>query len=152
MKHGSGQYQAKKRVGIALRRFLQGDFPSWKYQHIFGCDRDFLRAFIEFQFRGGMRWSNFGDGWVMGHVISPADFDLEDETESAMCWNWINLKPMLDNPCAKTSASQALEILSERRKRFPKSVVISSLVKKAREMIKEEMLEPQWKAFKEESQ
>ena len=118
----------KKRLGLALRRFMLGTSPGWKYRQVFGCEPEFLRAFMEYQFRGGMSWDNFSDVWQIGHVLHLAAFDQTDDDEVKLAWNWINLRPEPVGNRIPNSYQSALTILEHRKQTFPTNPVIGKLI------------------------
>ena len=107
-------YRDKKRVGIALRRFITEDCPFRKYSKLFGCENGFLRRFIERQSRGEMTWVNFGKSWVIGHVVPPSEFQLCFNEEARCCWNWINLRPYFRKENSVLSGVEARRVLEGR--------------------------------------
>lgn len=52
---------------------------------------------IESQWTEGMNWENFGAGdgkWTMDHIKPCAAFNLADESQQLVCFNYLNLRPM----------------------------------------------------------
>ena len=141
------QNRAKKRIGIAMRRFLLGTFPAHKYEMTFGCDRDFLRAFLEFQFQEWMTWENFTERWQIGHVLPLAAFDQTDPKQIRLCWNWVNTRPVFLGNTA-ISSGHARDILDWRKTHFPNNPAVDLLLQRAVEISERE--EPDfrdWTAF-----
>lgn len=70
-----------------------------KTMELIGCDGPFLRSYLEFRFKEGMTWSNYGNEWVVDHRIPCASFDLRDVAQQKQCFHYSNLQPMwkLDN-------------------------------------------------------
>jgi len=60
-----------------------------------GCDCDFFRNWIEFNFTCDMHWENHGIVWHLDHVIPVSVFDLSDENSRKICFNWKNTRPLL---------------------------------------------------------
>lgn len=81
----------KKKLGIALRRYLFTDVPCKKSAKYFGCSREFLRAFLRAQFVGRMHWIDYGKTWCIGHVL-PVHLFGNTEAHLKQCWNWANLR------------------------------------------------------------
>ena len=65
---------------------------------LLGCSLDFLKQYLEFQFKKGMSWSNYGK-WHIDHIKPCASFDLSKPNEQHKCFNYINLQPLwaIDN-------------------------------------------------------
>ncbi len=59
-----------------------------------GCDIKFLRNWIEYQFTDVINWNTYGN-WHIDHVKPCASFDLTDEKQQLLCFNWSNLRPCL---------------------------------------------------------
>lgn len=53
-----------------------------------------LRTHIERQFKRGMSWKNYGAKWHIDHIIPCAAFDLSDSRQQAICFNYLNLRPL----------------------------------------------------------
>jgi hypothetical protein len=58
-----------------------------------GCDIGTVRIHLENQFTEGMTWNNQGD-WHIDHRRPCASFNLDNEEEKIMCFNYTNLQPM----------------------------------------------------------
>jgi len=59
-----------------------------------GCDIDFLRKWLEFRFDGNISWENYGSYWEIDHILPVSAFDLSDQTQIDICFNWTNLQPL----------------------------------------------------------
>ena len=110
-------YQHKKRMAMALRRYITNEAPCDKHRLDFGCSAGFLRAFLEFQFVDGMSWLTFGTSWHVGHVLALRYFDHEDRRERAMAWHFVNLRP-IEPRTPEYPAAWALRVLEWRAKYF----------------------------------
>lgn len=133
------QNRAKKRMGIALRRYMSGKYPCWKYTSMFGCEAEFLRKFVEHQMDAGMTWDNFGEVWQVDHVLPLCSFDQTLQAECQLCWNWINLRPLgLAENKARNAFVNALEILEHRQTYFTGNEVLDELIERARKLMDEE--------------
>ena len=58
-----------------------------------GCSIDQLKQHLEFQFKPGMTWNNYGK-WHVDHKKPCASFDLSKPSEQRKCFNWKNLQPL----------------------------------------------------------
>jgi hypothetical protein len=58
-----------------------------------GCTAQQLRNHLQSQFTKGMNWNNYGK-WHVDHILPCASFDLTDERQMKICWNWQNLRPL----------------------------------------------------------
>lgn len=59
-----------------------------------GCSRKDFIDFIESQFKVGMSWDNYGKIWHIDHIVPCSYFDLTDEEEQRVCFNWRNTQPL----------------------------------------------------------
>lgn len=76
---------------ILKNRF--GNPKSKKTLELLGCDFDFFKAFIERQFKRGMRWENHGRyGWHIDHKIPIAS--AKTDNELILLFHYTNLQPM----------------------------------------------------------
>ena len=60
-----------------------------------GCNIDYFKKWLEFQFSKNMSWDNYGSYWEIDHVIPCASFNLKNEDEQLKCFNWKNCQPMI---------------------------------------------------------
>jgi hypothetical protein len=69
-----------------------------KYKHTFeliGCSFDFLKEYLEKQFKPGMCWDNHGlHGWHIDHIIPCYEFDLTNPEEQRKCFHYSNMQPL----------------------------------------------------------
>jgi len=72
-------------------------YPS-KYFQIspyFGCSKKFLIEWLEGRFKDGMGWYNRSrQGWHVDHYVPISHFDLSQEEDRFICWNYQNLQPL----------------------------------------------------------
>jgi hypothetical protein len=60
-----------------------------------GCDAEFLRKYIQKQFRSGMTLENNSRyGWHLDHIIPCSYFDQSDPEQQKKCWHYTNLQPL----------------------------------------------------------
>jgi hypothetical protein len=67
---------------------------SDKTEEIIGCSADFMRQFIEHQFKPEMNWLNWGTYWELDHVIPISKFDVSDPVQLRRAFNYSNCKPI----------------------------------------------------------
>ena len=53
-----------------------------------------LRVHLERQFKRGMSWGNYGAKWHIDHIIPCSHFNLTDPRQQAICFNYLNLRPL----------------------------------------------------------
>lgn len=59
-----------------------------------GCSRKEFINFIESQFENDMSWDNYGSDWRIDHIVPCSYFDLTDDEEQRVCFNWRNTQPL----------------------------------------------------------
>lgn len=59
-----------------------------------GCTREYLKEYLEPQFKEGMTWENYGSVWHIDHIIPCCAYKLTDEKEQYKCFNYRNLQPL----------------------------------------------------------
>ncbi len=67
---------------------------------LLGCSVDELKAHLEKQFQPGMSWENHGRGeqcWHIDHIRPCASFDLSDQKQQQLCFNYTNLQPLWES-------------------------------------------------------
>lgn len=64
-----------------------------KTQDLLGCSTDFLKFWLELQFRPNMTWHNHGL-WHIDHKQPCASFDLTDIAQQKLCFHYSNLQPL----------------------------------------------------------
>jgi hypothetical protein len=103
----------KRKWQIALRRYVLEENSSSFYAPYFGLDSRLFREWIERQFDEGMSWDNFSVNWQLDHVVPVSYFDLDQEPERQLCWNFINIRA--EKPSFAKSRSGAVDILAAKR-------------------------------------
>jgi hypothetical protein len=86
----------KKRQHIAFRRFMTGKAPSLKMREYVGLNYLELKEWINSRMLPGMNWNNYGDYWVISHVVPLSLFDLSKEEDCKLAWSYFNLIPILE--------------------------------------------------------
>lgn len=85
----------RARTRLALR--AQSSQKQYTLNEFLGCTPEFLRHWIEQQFRDGMTWDNWGLGdgkWHIDHIRPCASFDLTDPEQQKQCFHYTNLRPL----------------------------------------------------------
>lgn len=85
-----------------LTQFKNKKQSSLQYLH---CSLSHLKDWLEFQFIEDMSWSNYGNLWTVDHVLPLSEFNLDDEKEQYIAFDWKNLQP------SKTNFSKSSKIL-----------------------------------------
>ncbi len=82
----------KKKWQIALRRYVLSQQANSGYAPYFGLDIKRLRTWFEVQFQEGQTWETFGETWQFDHLLPVSCFNLFDEDDKTLCWNFLNLR------------------------------------------------------------
>lgn len=93
----STNYKIAELIRNRIRSLLSGKMknPKRRTFELLGCNYTELKIHLESQFTNGMTWENRGkDGWHIEHIIPCASFDLTDETQQNICFNYKNLRPL----------------------------------------------------------
>lgn len=73
-------------------------------EELLGCTIEEAKAHIENQFTEEMSWNN-RMSFVIDHVIPVSAFDLRDQEEAMLAFNWKNLQPLTPHENATKQAS-----------------------------------------------
>ena len=86
-------YKFKKNIQANISRSIRsmGYRKNSRTQDILGCDYNFLRSYLEKQFKDGMTWDNYGE-WEIDHIkpISSA----KDFADVIKLNHYTNLQPL----------------------------------------------------------
>jgi hypothetical protein len=94
-------YRIKKSLAWRLRLVTEKTDTTMNY---IGCNIQYVREWIEYNFTEEMNWDNYETFWLIDHVIPICKFDLTVEDEKFKCWNWSNLMPV---PLLKNNQKQS---------------------------------------------
>lgn len=86
----------ERRLRTRLHHFVNGiGKQSYHTKEILGCSWEELKQHLENQFVEGMSWDNYGkDGWVIDHIVPCAYFDMKNDLQVRICFNFRNLQPL----------------------------------------------------------
>ncbi len=85
-------FKEKRKWQIALRRYILNRNKSSEYAPYFGIDSENFRKWIALQFTGAQNWDNFSDAWQFDHIVPIGCFDLKNDEDLKLCWNFINIR------------------------------------------------------------
>lgn len=60
----------------------------------FGSKIDFIKKWLEFNFEDDMSWDNYGKHWQIDHTIPIDLWNVQDDNDAKLCFNWKNLMPL----------------------------------------------------------
>ena len=89
------QFLLQQRLQTRLNRVLKrvGTKRAQVMDRYLGCTSEKLAAHIESQFGNTMSWQTKGE-WHVDHIRPCSSFDLTDDEQVHVCFNWRNLQPM----------------------------------------------------------
>ena len=80
-------------VASAIKRGLAK--KSKTTLNLLNCTTKELLTHLESNFQEGMTWDNYSQkGWHVDHVRPCESFNLQNEDEQMVCFNWRNLQPL----------------------------------------------------------
>jgi hypothetical protein len=91
------KYNEKKRLQIALRRLYATNSPSKEILTFIGIDKQGFINHVNKYLLEGMTKENFGKIWGLDHIVPVDLFDINDEAEKKLCYNYQNIIPMFNN-------------------------------------------------------
>lgn len=76
-----------------------GKTKKFRTTNLLGCDSEYLKKYIEYQFKNGMTWSNYVLVWSLDHIHPLSRVDWSCIYETAKYCHYSNLQPMfaIDN-------------------------------------------------------
>ncbi|HMC99826.1 MAG TPA: hypothetical protein VKH37_06730 [Ferruginibacter sp.] len=104
------QFREKRKWQLALRRYLFLDGYSAAYGYYFGTSPEIFQQWIENQFTSDLTWENFGTRWQFDHVVPVSYFDLANEDDLLLCWNFLNVRVEAIGP--NKGLSQRVDVLA----------------------------------------
>jgi hypothetical protein len=92
----NSQFRTYSIVRSRLRNFLKASkqIKNSKTTELIGCNKKYLKDWIEYQFDSKMNWQNQGSYWHLDHTIPCDSFDSSNENDLKKCFNWTNLRPL----------------------------------------------------------
>lgn len=79
---------------LLRRRLLQGIEKTDATSIYMGVEISFIKQWLEYCFDESMTWDNHGTHWEIDHVIPINQFNLLDDKQVLLCFNWKNLMPL----------------------------------------------------------
>jgi len=92
-KNNDIDFRLRCNLRIRMWKVLKGNPKKETTLKLVDCTIEFLKEYLEKQFKKGMNWNNYGK-WEIDHIIPCASFDLSKKSEQYKCFNYKNLQPM----------------------------------------------------------
>lgn len=87
-------YRIANNLRSRIYSALKGMCKSANTSKLLGCSIEFLKKYLEKQFKPGMSWKQRNLIHI-DHIKPCASFDLTDPKQQAICFHYTNLQPLL---------------------------------------------------------
>jgi len=78
----------RARLNEVLHKQKQNTYVTY-----LNCNREMFLNWIEFQSNSFYKWEDYGEKWVIDHVIPIDFFDFNIDEHVYKCFSWFNLRP-----------------------------------------------------------
>ncbi len=93
--YSNPRFKIAQNLRTRIRLALNGVCKSKSTRELLGADFDFVKSYLESQFKPGMSWENHRiDGWHIDHKKPCALFDLTNPEQQKECFHYSNLQPL----------------------------------------------------------
>jgi hypothetical protein len=125
--HKLTQYNLRKKYQIAFRRWLTEHAPGTTIAPYIGADLIFVRKWISDRMLAGMNWSNYGQLWVIDHIVPVRLFDFNKNEELELALHYKNLMPLFkeDNLYKEGAIDFSIQIMQK----LPHCEIVERLIK-----------------------
>ena len=89
------QSNVKKRYQISFRRWIKGQGGGGTIERFVGADNFTVRNHISSLFIDGMNWNNYGELWVIDHIVPLRLFDMTSNEDCKIGFHYKNTFPLL---------------------------------------------------------
>jgi hypothetical protein len=115
----------KKRFQISFRRWITTRGGGSTIGPYVGADVAFVRNWISERMIEGMNWNNYGDVWVIDHIVPVRLFDMTNDEDLKIVWHYKNVMPLLreDNLYKEGALDFSIKILD----RLPPCEIVEKL-------------------------
>lgn len=90
----------KYSIRKSLLTYINKENRTFEY---IGCDINFFKFWIGYNFDDNMNWDNHGEYWHFDHIKPCASFDLTNKEQIYKCYHWSNFQPLFKNENLKKS-------------------------------------------------
>ncbi len=92
--HTDFNFKMKKCLSSRLTNLFSNQKHSATLSNLLDCSDNFLKSWIIYQFNDKMSENNYGIYYHIDHVLPISRFNMNDEYDRKLIWNWKNLKPL----------------------------------------------------------
>ena len=96
-KFSTPQGRLNHNLSAFIWQSLKGNKRGRKWETLVGYTLEELKLHLEFQFKDGMSWENYGrNGWWIDYIIPRGVFNFEkpEDDDFKRCWSLGNLQPL----------------------------------------------------------
>ena len=97
-------FRLKNNLRANLSKAIQNNAQSGKAIDMIGCSILDFKRHLESNFEPGMSWDNYGNkpgSWHLCHIVTLDNFNLFDESELFVAYNYSNIRPKWAQPSHK---------------------------------------------------
>ena len=88
-------FKIRQTLSCRLNHALRGELKAANTMKLVGCSTEFLKQYLENQFKPGMNWKNHAiTGWHIDHIKPCTAFNLSDHKQQRECFHYTNLQPL----------------------------------------------------------
>jgi hypothetical protein len=88
-------FKLKRNLRGTFAKFVGGKCKTSRLARYLSIPYEEFRVFIENQFNGRWTWDDYGiEGFHIDHIVPFAIFDILNEEEMFLCWNYRNFQPL----------------------------------------------------------
>lgn len=116
-----------------MRRLYVSNTPSKEVASLLGIDSIGFKNHIDKYLLEGMTKENFGKTWGLDHIVPVELFDLSNEDELRLCYNYNNIMPMFNTDNRLKGAS--VHFSKMKLESMTTNVYITNLIAKCDEEI-----------------
>ena len=87
-------FKLRRLLRDRIYKTLTTERITFKTKELLGCDFQYLKSYLSFQFTSKMSWENHGTYWEIDHILPCSSFDLTDIEQQKQCFHYTNLQPL----------------------------------------------------------
>lgn len=93
-KNSNINLRLKQNLRSRIWHALKNGNKKENFEKLIGCTVDFLKEHLQYQFKLGMNWDNYGSQWHVDHIKPCVSYDMTQESQRLECFNYKNLQPL----------------------------------------------------------
>lgn len=76
-----------------IRRLIR-EKKDGLHMELLGCNYTQLLEWLEYNFKDGMTWDNYGTIWHIDHIIPCSSYNFNNVEDQKKCFHWTNMAPL----------------------------------------------------------